>query len=327
MKIGKVPTDFLRDNIIAKVKNTRKEVLVGAGIGEDCAVLDLKDQLCVISTDPITGAVADIGSLAVHIACNDVASDGAEPVGVLLTVLAPSSTTKAELEEIMTDANQAAESINVQILGGHTEVTDTVNQVVISTVAIGKQSRDKLVKSAGAKVGDIVVMTKHAGLEGTSILAHDKEETLKGILKDSLMQEAKNQKHRISVVPEGLLAAANGVNAMHDATEGGVLGALWELAEASQTGLVIDRNKIPVLDSTKSICLYYDIDPYRLISSGVMIMTIAPEKAEALMEELEKEGIHAAIIGDVTKGERYILEDGDKRLFEEPDVDELYKVL
>ncbi len=326
MKIGKVPTNFLRDKIIANVKSTRKEVLVGAGIGEDCAVLDLDNQLCVVSTDPITGAVSDIGSLAVHIACNDVASGGAEPVGVLLTVLAPSSTTEDDLEQIMKDANQAAESISVQILGGHTEITDTVNQVVISSVAIGKQRRDKMVKSAGAKVGDTVVMTKHAGLEGTSILAHDKEE-LAANLDETLMQEAKQQKHFISVVPEGLLAGEIGVHAMHDATEGGVLGALWELAEASQVGLAIDLDKIPLLPSTKAICYHYGIDPYRLISSGVMIITVSPEKLDDLMDSFQKEEITAAIIGEVTQKERYVLVKGIKQPLDEPDVDELYQVL
>ena len=327
MKIGKVPTDFLRDKIIANVKSTREEVLVGAAIGEDCAVLDLDNQLCVVSTDPITGAVSDIGSLAIHIACNDIASGGAEPVGVLLTVLAPSSTTEDDLEQIMKDANQAAESISVQILGGHTEITDTVKQVLISSVAIGKQQRDKMVKSAGAKVGDMVVMTKHAGLEGTSILAHDKEEDLAAILSESLMQEAKHQKHLISVVPEGLLAGKIGVHAMHDATEGGVLGALWELAEASQTGLAIDLDKIPLLPSTKAICHHYGIDPYRLISSGVMIITVSPGKLDILVEALEKEEINTAVIGEVLLEERYVLVEGIKQPLDEPDVDELYQVL
>ncbi|RQD69179.1 MAG: AIR synthase [Tindallia sp. MSAO_Bac2] len=327
MKIGKVPTDFLRDKIIANVKSTRKEVLVGAGIGEDCAVLDLDNQLCVVSTDPITGAVADIGNLAVHIACNDVASDGAEPVGVMLTVLAPSSTTEEDLEQIMKDASKAAESISVQILGGHTEITDTVNQVVISTVAIGKQRRDRMIKSAGAKPGDIIVMTKHAGLEGAAILAHDKEGELSEVLGRELMKEAKEQKHHISVVPEGILAGTLGVTAMHDATEGGIMGALWELAEASQTGAEIHRDQIPLLPSTIAICRHFEIDPYRLISSGVMIMTIPPDKLDNLMAKLHENKIEASVIGKITSGERYILADGKKVPLEEPDVDELYQVL
>ena len=327
MKIGKVPTAFLRDKIIGKTGKKRPEVLVGAGIGEDCAVLDLNNQLCVISTDPITGAVAEIGSLAVHIACNDVASDGAEPVGVLLTVLAPSRTTEEDLEQIMNDASEAAESISVQIMGGHTEITDTVNQVVISTVAIGRQKREQIIKSAGAQIDDVVVMTKNAGLEGASILALDKAGELTGKVEEKLLNEAREQKNYISVVPEGILAGKIGVNSMHDATEGGILGALWELAEASQTGIEIQMEKIPLLPSTKAICEYYGLDPYRLISSGVMIMTVKSEKVSELMSEFEKQGIEAAVIGKIIPEHRLIQTEKESLPLEAPDVDELYKVL
>ncbi|SDY51620.1 AIR synthase family protein [Tindallia californiensis] len=327
MKIGKVPTDFLREKIIGNVKNIRKEVLVGAGIGEDCAVVDLENQLCVISTDPITGAVTDIGSLAIHIACNDIASNGAEPIGVMLTVLAPSKTTEIELEKMMQDAVKTAESLSVQIMGGHTEITDTVNQTIISTVAIGRQHREKLIKTGGAKAGDIVVMTKYAGLEGTAILAHDKEEELSCYLNKNLLDEAKELKHQISVVPEGLLAGELGVSAMHDATEGGVMGALWELAEASQLGLEVEQSNIPVLESTKAICHYFEIDAYRLISSGVMIMTIHPEKLNNLIETLRTQKIHTTVIGKMIEKERRILVEGKTLTLKEPEADELYRVL
>lgn len=327
MKIGKVPTGFLREKIIGNVKNIRKEVLVGAGIGEDCAVVDLEDQLCVISTDPITGAVTDIGSLAIHIACNDIASNGAEPIGVMLTVLTPSKTTEIELEKMMQDAVKAAESLSVQIMGGHTEITDTVNQTIISTVAIGRQRREKLIKTGGARAGDIVVMTKYAGLEGTTILAHDKEEELSCYLSKNLLNEAKNLKHEISVVPEGLLAGELGVSAMHDVTEGGIMGALWELAEASQLGIEVEQSNIPVLESTKAICRYFGIDAYRLISSGVMVMTIHPEKVTHLIETLKKNKIHSTIIGKMTEKERKILIAGERVILKEPEADELYKIL
>ena len=326
MKIGKVPVDVLKNLIIGRITTKRQEVLVGSAVGEDCAVLDFSNQLCVISTDPITGAVAEIGSLAIDIACNDIASNGAEPIAVMMTVLAPPSTTEEELGQIMDDASKAAERVNVEIMGGHTEITEVVNRVLISTVALGRHSRESMITTAGAQTGDVILMTKTAGLEGTAILAHDKEALLQGQLGPEVIRRAKLLKHQISVVPEGLIAGRIGAHSMHDATEGGILGALWELAEASGKGVRVHLDQIPVLPETRSICQLLHIDPYRLISSGVMVITLASEKADAMGRALEAAGIAWAIIGTVTDGEKILVRQGREWPLEAPDVDELYRV-
>lgn len=327
MKIGKVPVDVLKNLIIGRITTKRPEVLVGSAVGEDCAVLDFEDQLCVISTDPITGAVAEIGSLAIDIACNDIASNGAEPIAVMMTVLAPAGTTEDDLRQIMDDANKAAARVNVEIMGGHTEITDVVNRVLISTVALGKHHRETMVTTSGAQTGDVVIMTKNAGLEGTAILAHDKEQDLADIVSPQVIEEAKALKHHISVVPEGMIAGRVGVNSMHDATEGGILGAVWELAEASGKGLEIDMDKIPVLPATIKICAAFDINPYRLISSGVMVMSVAREQLDHLGQALSEAGIQWAVIGKITEGERYMTTDGKREMMAPPEIDELYKVV
>ncbi len=327
MKIGKVPVDVLKNLIIGRITTKRSEVLVGSAVGEDCAVLDFEDQLCVISTDPITGAVAEIGSLAIDIACNDIASNGAEPIAVMMTVLAPAGTTEDDLRQIMDDANKAAARINVEIMGGHTEITDVVNRVLISTVALGKHHRETMVTTSGAKTGDMVIMTKTAGLEGTAILAHDKETDLADFVSSQVIEEAKELKHHISVVPEGMIAGRFGVNSMHDATEGGILGAAWELAEASGKGLEINVEKIPVLPSTRKICDAFHIDPYRLISSGVMLMSVAQEQLDQLGHALSEANIQWSVIGKITEGERYVINDGKKEMMAPPEIDELYKVV
>ena len=144
MEIGKLPNDVLEKIVLSNIKNKRKEVLVRAAVGEDNAIIDFGKELCVMSTDPITGATKGIGKLAVHISCNDVATSGAEPLGVLMTILAPPSTTEEDLGKIMKDAGEVAEELNIEIIGGHTEITDAVNRVVISTTVIGKQYREKL---------------------------------------------------------------------------------------------------------------------------------------------------------------------------------------
>lgn len=327
MKIGKVSPELLQELIFKNIKHKRKEVLMGSGVGEDCAVVDFGDYIGVLSTDPITGAASEIGSLAVHISCNDVASNGVEPLGLLLTILAPPDITEEELKQIMEDANRAACEVDVEIMGGHTEITDAVNKVLISTTAIGRQPKNGMTFSKGAKPGDRLIMTKHAGLEGAAILAHDLEEKLKDKVSGEALAEAKTYSKEISVVKEGKIAGALGVNSMHDVTEGGILGALWELGEASGLGVKVHVEDIPLREATKEITKSLGIDPLRLISSGVMVMSVDPDKKEALLKELYKNGVEATDVGEVITRESYLLKGDHRQPLNPPESDELYKVI
>lgn len=327
MKIGKVPSETLKKIIYANITSHRPEVLVRPNIGEDCSVLDFGEYVCVLSTDPITGTTKDIGSLAVHISCNDVASNGVEPLGIMLTILAPPSTTEEDLALVMADANRAAASINVEIIGGHTEITSAVNQMIISGTAVGRQLKRDVVLSQGAKVGDYVVMTKHAGLEGASIIAKELEGRLKDILTHEELINVQSFSKDISVVREGVLAGKIGVSSMHDVTEGGILGALWELAEASNLGIEVYLDDIPMREETKKIAQFLSIDPYRLISSGVMVMTVPEDKLTVLLSILRESGVGTAIIGKITTEDRVIISGDKRKRLEPPCVDELYKAL
>jgi hydrogenase expression/formation protein HypE len=176
-------------------------------------------------------------------------------------------------------------------------------------------------------VGDAVLMTKTAGLEGTAILAHDKETELKTKLSAEMLEGAKALKNQISVVPEGMIAGRMGANSMHDATEGGILGALWELAEASGKGLRVNLEKIPVLPETWAVCDSFGLNPYRLISSGVMVITLPREKVAALGRALTDAGIAWTEVGTITEKDLYIVKGNKTELLDPPDVDELYRVL
>lgn len=327
MEIGKVPIEVLKEIIFSNIKHRRPEVLVRPGIGEDCAVIDFGKYVCVMSTDPITGAIKDIGSLAVHISCNDIASSGVEPLGVMLTAMAPPGTTKEDLDYVMADANKAATSINVEIIGGHTEITNSVNRMIISATAMGKQLKDKLILTRGAEVGDAVFMTKHAGLEGASIIAKDLERQLKDKIDHETIKIAQDFVKDISVVREGILAGSIGVNSMHDATEGGILGALWELAEASGVGIEVYGDSINIRRETLEICRALSIDPMKLISSGVMVMTIPEDKKDLLIDAFNGEGIELTEVGKITDKERVLIKNGEKLKLLPPDADELYKVI
>jgi hydrogenase expression/formation protein HypE len=326
MITGKVPNDLLKEIILDRLKKNRSEVVVRPGIGIDCSAVDFGDNLCVISSDPITGTAYEIGRLAVHINCNDIASCGVEPIGLMAVLLCPTGTSENELQSIMEQLIGEAASINVDLIGGHTEITDAVSRFVITCTAIGRCPRDKLITPKGAKAGDSLVITKHAGLEGASIIAREKETELINHMDIKLINEAKGFIEEISVVREGLMAARFGVNAMHDVTEGGVLGAAWELCEASGKGIEIFTEKIPVKISTRKICEYYNINPYRLISSGCMLM--AATDGEGLVNHLRKEGIEAVIIGRLDNSENKLMSSpGGVEAILPPESDELYKVL
>lgn len=323
MKEGKIPSEMLRELVFNNIKVKHEDVILGPEIGEDCTAIEFGDYACILSTDPITGAEKGIGALAVHISCNDVASSGVKPIALLITIMAPLSTTEDDIRTIMKDAGETAAQLNVEIAGGHTEITSAVNKVIVSTTAIGKILKHKIVKTSGAKVGDDVVMTKYAGLEGTAILAKDRELELKDKLTDEQLEKAKGLSSQISVVKEGVLAGELGVNSMHDVTEGGILGAAWEVAESSNTGVEIYLESIPVLHETKRICNVFNLDPYRLISSGSMIITCS--NGSELVEQFNDAGIAAAVIGKIIEKERVIIDGGIKKELEPPGPDELFK--
>lgn len=328
METGKLSSDNLQEMIIDQIKPIHEDILIRPGIGEDCSAVAFGEYACVLSTDPITGAASEIGRLAVHINCNDIASSGVKPMALMLTILVPPSTTAEELNMIMKQASEEAAKLGVDIIGGHTEITTAVNRPLVSATALGKQLKDKLVTSSGSKPGDKLIMTKNVALEGTGILAYDKEDVLVDVLGIDELQIAKDMLDDISVIPEGVAAGEYGVSAMHDVTEGGVLGAVWEICEASELGCVLKRDALPVHEVTTKICSHFGIDPYKLISSGCMLITVEEGKTEGLMNKLDEKNIPAAVIGTMTEAKGVFLNDGNEVMpVEPPEADELYKVV
>ena len=326
MKVGKVSETVLKRSIIKQIHTKRDEVLLGAGVGEDCAAMKLSPgEIFVISTDPITGTVKDVGMLAIQITANDLASSGAEPVGVMLTVLLPEEITEEDIREMMRQVEEACARFHIQVMGGHTEVTRAVTQPVISVTGVGKVREDRLVSTAGAKPGQDILVTKWIGIEGTSIIAKEKEEELLGRFSAAFVDTAKGFDRYLSVLPESAIAVEHGVSAMHDVTEGGIYGALWEVAEASGIGLEIDLKAIPIRQETVEICEYFELNPYYLISSGCMLM--AADRGHDLARKLEASGIPAAVIGKATDGKaRRVWNGGEESFLERPKPDELYKI-
>jgi len=327
MNLGKIAETVLKRSVLKQIKHRRKEVLVGPAIGEDCCILAVaEDEVLVLSTDPITGTVQDIGTLAVHITANDIAAGGAEIIGIMLTILLPEGTQESGLKSMMQDIEAVCTKLDIEVIGGHTEVTKAVHQPIVTVTGVGKMKRSEIIKTAGAKPGQEIVMTKWAGLEGTAIIASAKEAELLSKYTAGFIDGAKKLIDYISVVPESKVARAVGVTSMHDVTEGGIFGALWEIGAASKVGLEVDLKKILMKQETVEICEYYDLNPFMLISSGCMLMVT--DKANQLVERLKSEGITAAVIGRITDGnDRIIINDEERRYLEPPKSDELYKVM
>ena len=325
MRTGKLDPATLQRLVLDRLGVRREDVVVHARLGEDAAAVHFGDEVCVLSSDPITGAGANAGWYAVHVACNDVAAMGARPVGVLATLLFPESSVEDDVARVMDDIHRAAVELGIEVLGGHTEVAPGLSAPIAVMTAVGRASRDRLVTSAGARPGDALVLTKWAALEGTAILAADLAHLLRDRLDDATLERARGLAGRLSVVPEGILAADLGAHALHDPTEGGVLGALWELAEASGAGYVVDAAAVPILDETRRICAALDADPLRLISSGALL--IACPDAERMLAGLAERDIPAARIGEIVERERVVLVGGERREVGPVHRDELWRLL
>lgn len=324
MEIGKLNSKDLENIISGNRSVSREDVRIKSGIGEDCSVVDFGKYECVLSTDPITGTVNNIGKLAVNINCNDIASCGTEPLGILVTIMVPPSASIEDIKSIMNEIDEETKKLNVEILGGHTEVTDAVNKIIVSCTAIGKCVSGRAVSTGGAQVGDDIIVTKKLCLEGTSIIVNDYYDKAKNILTVHEMNEAKAYINYISVVNEGVIAGKFGVNSMHDITEGGVLGAVWEIASASKVGFRVYSESMPISRITKLLCKSFEIDPLRFISSGSMMITTS--RGCDLVGLLKDNGIESSIIGRITLDGAIIVESGVEIQVQSPEADELFSL-
>ena len=326
MEIGKLAGNKLKKTILDKIDHFRSDVLVSAGPGEDSAVVDLGDNLLVVSSDPITGAEKNAGYLAVNVACNDIAAAGAEPFGIQVVLLLPSSFGEKKSENIMEEIVSTAKSMNIEVLGGHTEITDLVQKPIITVTAMGKANKDELTSSSDAEAGDILYITKGMGIEGSYILASDYKDHLikKGVSRE-VLAKVSGYLNLLSVIPESRIARKNEVRAMHDVTEGGVYGAIAEMAAASELGFIIEKNNFKLKPEVAEICSKLKLNPAALISSGAMLMAAAPDNN--LEEIFADKGIELIRVGRLIKNGTFIEEKAKKKEFEVPEKDELWKFI
>jgi len=309
----------------------REEVVLGPSAGFDGAVIDVGNKSLIVSMDPITGAVERIGWLAVNVNANDIATFGVEPTLFSSCILLPEKDERKTLETICTQMDKAAKDLRIAIIGGHCEVTPGLTNPIVIGCAMGITEKGNYVTAGGAKPRDKLILTKSTGIEGTAILATEKEKQLKKAMKSETLQSAKEFYDKISVVKDAITAMkTGGVNAMHDPTEGGVSGGIHEMAEASNVGFQVYEERIPILPETQKICEYFRIDPLQLISSGALLISAKPEFAEKIVEELKQNKINASIIGEFLENKhehKIIRKNGKIQTLPRPVSDHLWRAL
>jgi hydrogenase expression/formation protein HypE len=303
--MSKFSFDVLQRCVYPFVDSAGPDIVLGSVFGEDVALTKVGGDILASHLDPIVGAIGNIGWLAVHVACNDIAASGVPPRWILLLVLVPRMEDEDLLQGIMEDASRAASEIGVSIIGGHTGYSPGISRPVVAVTAFGTASGRKPVRTGGARVGDHILVTKGIALEGTAILAQDFADVARRLgLREEEVAEARQLMSEVSVVPEALALAGRGVTAMHDVTRGGLLETLLEIAYVSGIGIEVDATRLPVPPVVSRFAGAFQFDPFRMISSGTLAATVPPELVEEVSSVLKNETrTPFAFAGRVTEGE------------------------
>ena len=295
-------------------------------------MVELGATCLVFKSDPITFATDEIGWYAVQVNANDIATTGAVPRWFLVTALLPEEQTMpADVERIGQQLFAACRALEISVIGGHTEITYGIDRPILAGTMIGEVPRDELITPQGASPGDHILLTKGVPIEGTAILAREFPDRFKDICTPPEIQTASTYLYDpgISVVKDARIAVrAGNITAMHDPTEGGVAGALWELAEACEHTLIIDPQAIPVSSISKKICTAVDINPLETIASGALLLTCPPEDESIICDALQREGIACIAIGRVKAGPPQVWQEisGNRNLLQRPERDEIARV-
>ena len=303
METGKLPPDVLEE-LLSNLGAADPRVLVGPGVGEDCAVVDMGDRLMIAKSDPITFAADRVGWYVVQINANDVACTGGVPRWFLPTVLLPTGATTEDVRTIFADIAEACRQIGVTIIGGHTEVTDGLPRPIVAGTMLGElEDRSRLVSTGGAQDGDSIIVTTGVAIEGAAILAREHAAELRSRGIDGMVLETAASyldDPGISILPGArALFETNAVHSMHDVTEGGLITALREIAAASNLGLVAEAESVPLLLECAAICEALGLDPLGLLGSGALIATMSAGDVPRALRALDRVGVSGWEIGQM----------------------------
>jgi hydrogenase expression/formation protein HypE len=326
--LGKVPPEFFNRVIYPKLGSDDPALMVKPQHGVDFGVVDLGEDVMVLSTDPFYIA-RELGMekaawFAVHIIASDVAVSGIAPKYLSIDLNLPPEMTEVELERMWSTVHDECVKLGIAVVTGHTaRYAGCTYPMVGGATMFGIDAKEKLIVPQ-ARVGDRVIVSKGPAVETTGLMSAYFPRYLEEAYGAAFVKEAQDLFGQMSTVKDALIAASiGGVTAMHDATECGVYGGLFEIAAHSRVGMDIHVERIVVQDAVKKTCECFDIDPYVAISEGTLLATARPEKADAVVAALQSEGIPASVVGEIVPESEGIhtVENGTKRRLEHPRVD------
>ena len=303
LQSGKLPSEIL-NGLLSNITYDDKRILIGPTIGEDAAVIDYGDKVIVTKTDPITFATKQIGWYSVNINANDIVSTGAIPKWFMATILLPNNTQEKLVRDIFFDIQKACKTLNISLVGGHTEITTTVTHPIVVGSMIGETSKKLYLPTSGVKNKDAIILTKQLAIEGITVMAHEGETKLKkaNIPSDCISNSKKYlSSPGISVVKEAMIARnIEGIHAMHDPTEGGLATAIKEICIAGNVGANLSFESIPILPECITLCSTFGLDPLGLLASGSLLICVDNKYSLELISKLKQAEIPACKIGEIT---------------------------
>ena len=302
LPVGKLNSNLL-SGLIKKCYRKDKSIIVPPKIGEDAAVIRQGDKYLVLSTDPITLTKGEIGHFAVLINANDIVAMGGKPRWFLTANLLPEGkTTKNDVENLFKNVAAICRQLDITSVGGHIEITSGLKKPIVIGEMIGTVEKNKITPSSNGRIGDDLLLVKGIAIEGTSIIAREKEKYLRKKFPPSFLRKAKNffLAPGISIVKEALLANSSvKIHAMHDPTEGGISTGIREIAQASGKGVLIFSDRIKIYPETKILCQEFGLNPWGLIASGSLLISLSPKETPKLLQVFQKKKIPVVVIGRI----------------------------
>ena len=336
-EIGKISPEIFNELIFPRLGAKSDDILVGPQHGVDVGIVEIGDKAVSFTTDPVF-IVPEYGWeraawFATHIIASDSVTCGLKPKLLSIDLNLPMEMTKEQLEIMWDTMHQQCEQMGISIICGHTARYENCHYPMVGgATMVGIGEKDEYVTPRLARAGDKIIITKGPAIEAVGIFATIFPQLMEKEFGHSFSQKAQQIFYQMSVVEDAMTAISvgvreNGVTAMHDATECGIWGGLYEMAQAAGLGVRIEKEQIVVADCIREICQYFSIDPYASISEGTLIITCREHKAEEVVEALSQHEISASIVGELRESEKgmVLVEEGQEKKLEHPIVDPFWR--
>ncbi len=324
--IGKITAANFKNLLFNSLGSRREEILTGPRYGVDTAVIDLGNGLgMAVSSDPLS-LIPSLGLkesawLSVHLLANDMATTGFSPQFAQFVLNLPVYLSEGDFKIYWDYIHRFCKELGIAITGGHTGRVPGQESTISGggTMFLTAPTKE-ILTSDKARPGNAIIVTKESALSSTAILAKSFPETVKNKLANAIYEQAADNFYQTSSLREAVLAAEllkphQSLKALHDVTEGGIMGAICEMAEASSCGFLVYDDKIPVGEAQQQIAALFEIDHRYSIGAGSMIMAVSPDAADKLIAHLAENKIKATVVGHFTEHkEGFLVQEKDRMI-------------